>query len=366
VNKPVKRRSILPASPLAPLPAPQLDACAVTTRFGVAELLGLMVLYALVFGLLSLFRAPWPVFLVLGLFMAAVAVAQALLFRGTRPRRAATLGGALMMMVGAQGLLMFLELLRLSRTGGFHAETLLELALSVVCSAVFWLPFGAVAGYMAGTLMAGVFLVVRLLMGEYRLRAQVSLEPFGPEDADTLLQWLRDERVVRSERWRWAGFPADAQQFFHRLRVFQRLRGADSAAPAVRRYKAVDERSGRMVGYAEIHLTDTQPPGGRLELVCVGPDEPQRGLMGRAMVRELLCEAFEKLDLAEIEVGVDPHDRESTDCYLQAGFWGPEPSIIEWRRAAREWFLRRMHVSKRAWQRRHAVKAKNDATRETA
>jgi len=66
VTGPNKRERKQPAEPVYPLPSPQSDTCVVGLRFGVSELLGLMVLCALLFSVLQLARAPWYMFVVLG------------------------------------------------------------------------------------------------------------------------------------------------------------------------------------------------------------------------------------------------------------------------------------------------------------
>jgi len=192
------RRWIFSGPPLAPLPVPQLETCGVSVRFGMAEVLGLMVLYALVFSVLSLLKSSWYVFLAVGLFMAGVAVAQALLYSGRRPRLASALGGAILLGVGLPLALAILEVVSDLRAGRFQPEWLFMLVVRLPFFCIRCAPLGLVAGYAAGTLMAGAFLVVRMLTGELRLKPEIVLRAMVPEDCHTLEGWLEQ---IDQKKW---------------------------------------------------------------------------------------------------------------------------------------------------------------------
>jgi len=285
--------------------------------------------------------------------MAAVAIAQPLLFRGTRPRLAAALVGAVVTGLPAVALYLVTSIvLLLEPWPDRFLSTVLALGTMVWMMGLMGL--GALLGYATGGLMAGVFLVARVLLGEYRLKPRVVLQPLEPEDLHTLVEWLSNEEVRDSPQWRRAGFPADAEEFS------KRLEAAGRQAQRVRRYKAVDAESGRMVGYAEIHLPDTQPPKGRLALACVAPDIVQRGGVGLAMVRELLCEAFERLGVAVVDVVLDHRDWQAGACYAQAGFRNARLTWREWLKKGTLPPRRRAWLSEPEWRKRHAPEEKPD------
>lgn len=111
----------------------------VPRRFDLATLLTVTLAYALLFAALRVLRFEPLVFGLVAGFFTAVAIGQALLFKGDSPRKASVLVGA----VYWTGL-----------------QTLVGMAgVWSPCLAASFILWGGASGYVAGTLVAGVFLV---------------------------------------------------------------------------------------------------------------------------------------------------------------------------------------------------------------
>lgn len=149
----------LPKDPFAPRPPPRLYS--VPRRYDLATLMAVTLAYALLFAAMRLWDASPAAVGVVSLFVTVVGLAQAVLFRGRHPRAASLIGGAV-----AWFLCGLLNVLMWRRTADTPAEywitAAIGLAISSVCPAM-------VLGYLAGTLVAGVFLVADLIRKSLRL-----------------------------------------------------------------------------------------------------------------------------------------------------------------------------------------------------
>jgi hypothetical protein len=96
------------------------------------------------------------------LFFTAIGLGQMLLFQGKRPRRASVIVGGC--------LCPFLVF------SGFALASIVELEPSFfvggICMGTVSIPIGAVMGYLAGMLIAGVFLLIDML-GRRRGRGEI-------------------------------------------------------------------------------------------------------------------------------------------------------------------------------------------------
>ena len=127
----------------------------VPRQFGVVRVLGMLVVFALAFGLLRWLGAPTSVFVGVTLFFVLVGTGQSVLFRGREPRAASVLAG----MIAGPIVAVVTIILEMSfGAGPPHLSTfqLAALALLVVGAGAVW---GAPCGYVAGMLLAAVFLV---------------------------------------------------------------------------------------------------------------------------------------------------------------------------------------------------------------
>ena len=109
----------------------------VPRRYDLATVFVISFAFGLLFAGMRSMRWPPELALVTGLFISFVGVAQALLFKGSKPRLASVLAGAVFFLTFA--LIM-----------GFGPWLL-------------YLVLGSVLGYVAGTLIGGVFLVAEVL-----------------------------------------------------------------------------------------------------------------------------------------------------------------------------------------------------------
>jgi hypothetical protein len=123
------------------------EEAGVPRRFGIGTLLLITAMYAVLFAVLRVFHAPPFVFVEIAGFFTAVGLGQMFLFKGQRPRRASVIVG-----VGfyvAMSIFFWVDNRLLGR--GVFVLFLINL--------VEGLFFGALFGYLAGVMIAGVFLM---------------------------------------------------------------------------------------------------------------------------------------------------------------------------------------------------------------
>jgi hypothetical protein len=120
---------------------------AVPKRFGMSAILGITTALAILFGGLKWGNA-WPVFY---LFFGGQAIVICLvqMFVGSAPRLASTIAGAIIMPVFAVLAVVLAD----------RGPRLDEMA----CMLPFFIPFGALLGYITGTCAAGIFLIMDYL-----------------------------------------------------------------------------------------------------------------------------------------------------------------------------------------------------------
>ena len=120
-------------------------------------MLVIVTMFAVVFSLLQLSKAPAPVYPFVGGFCGAVVLGQMLLFGGRKPRAASCIAGGCAMPL--------LALIIAVASGGKHVLDQLradpiEMLGSLLCSGFALAIFGVLAGYVIGTFCAGVFLII--------------------------------------------------------------------------------------------------------------------------------------------------------------------------------------------------------------
>lgn len=145
-------------------------------RFDLATLLSVSTASALLFGVLRLLGAgPWGFFLI-SAFLTWVALAQAVLYGGKRPRLASLWAGGAVGLVGACWLSQNNLPWQWSLLRGPWDFFLLLFGLVVSCSCGF--AFWAFLGYLAGALIAGVFLIAD------GIRRRLQRRPAPPLDGE--------------------------------------------------------------------------------------------------------------------------------------------------------------------------------------
>jgi hypothetical protein len=149
---------------------------AVPRRFGVGTLLVISAAYAALFGGLRAIGYPGVAIAAIAIFLTAAGLGQ-MIFGQRAARLGSMVAGAIM------GPVIFLmEILMLNRV--HRADDLLA---GLAC----WITTGGVFGYFAGTLVAGIFLVMdalnRLIHGDKALDQVVNAESVGektPQEPD--------------------------------------------------------------------------------------------------------------------------------------------------------------------------------------
>ncbi len=121
----------------------------VPRRFGVGILLVITTMFAVLFAIMQMLRLPPLAFAGIAVFFGAVGLGQMLLFKGERPRRASVIVGACFFPCLVFGTIDF-------ESVGSRWVFPFDLCMGMFCS----IPVGALYGYLAGVLIAGVFLVI--------------------------------------------------------------------------------------------------------------------------------------------------------------------------------------------------------------
>ncbi|MGO9113450.1 MAG: Clp protease N-terminal domain-containing protein [Thermoguttaceae bacterium] len=139
-------------------------AVGVPRRFGVFIMMLMVTLYAFLFSLLKLLRASNLVFVLLALLFTGIGIGQAMMFGGRYPRAASIWTGSILVPIEVCVYVM-------CQTGSPNVGSLrgcmIYLAIFILC-----IPFGAVFGYLFGTLTAGGF----WLVDRYEKRQQAAKE----------------------------------------------------------------------------------------------------------------------------------------------------------------------------------------------
>lgn len=118
----------------------------VPRRFDLATLFVVSLAYALLFGLMRALHFPTIVFLVSALYVTFVGLAQAVLFRGKKPREASIIASGVYWVVA-----MWIGFAN-SGPNGFNL-------LGAFVISLCWATVGSAFGYLFGVVIAGIFLL---------------------------------------------------------------------------------------------------------------------------------------------------------------------------------------------------------------
>jgi len=129
----------------------------VPRRFGMGVLLVITAMYAVLFGVMRGIGANPITFVLVTLFFTAVGTGQMLLFRGRQPRWASMVAGAAACPLLYLGGIIYYRL-------AFGLRTSPDICGGFTCGVIA----GAIYGYLAGVLIAGVFLIADWLAGRAR------------------------------------------------------------------------------------------------------------------------------------------------------------------------------------------------------
>ncbi len=128
---------------------PSSKVYSVPRRYDLATLFAVSVAYAFLFGGMRFFAWPPVVFALVAGFFTCVGLGQALLFGGKEPRAASVLVGVFYGPI----------VLVISAVGWGGASNIGKLSVGAICTAIG----GGLYGYLAGVIVAGVFLVADLM-----------------------------------------------------------------------------------------------------------------------------------------------------------------------------------------------------------
>jgi RimJ/RimL family protein N-acetyltransferase len=143
---------------------------------------------------------------------------------------------------------------------------------------------------------------------------KIELQPFCHDDFDRLIQWVPTAEFMIL----WSGpfftFPLDGAQ----LEAY--LKSAQIQPPVRKPFKAVDCDTGFVIGHIELNNIDYRNMAATLSKVLVGnPDYRGKGI-GKQMVRQLMCIAFDELHLHRIDLRTFDFNTSAINCYKKVGF----------------------------------------------
>ncbi len=155
-------------------------AAGVPRRFSLGRLMLITAFFAVLFGLLSWLDAHPILFVAVGVFVVLVGLAQVFLFSGKKPRKASVVAGSA---VGA--LIVVVGFLVDLFTGGVpFGDILFGMFFALPVMTGISALLGGVLGYMAGCLIAGVFLGKRVDLPEADDRRSETPDPLCPEGTE--------------------------------------------------------------------------------------------------------------------------------------------------------------------------------------
>ncbi len=143
----------------------------------------------------------------------------------------------------------------------------------------------------------------------------IELQRFEDRDIDRLLGWIGSEERALVQ---WAGpvfrHPLDRAQLEAHLAT-AREPGADR-----RVFKAVEAKSGRVVGHAELTVIDETEKSARISRMLVGERSRRGQGLGEQILRAVLRVAFVELGLLHVTLGVYDFNHAAIRCYEKLGF----------------------------------------------
>ena len=143
---------------------------------------------------------------------------------------------------------------------------------------------------------------------------RIKLQPFTEADIDRLIDWVPSEEFLLQ----WGGlelkFPLDRDQ------LREHLAKATLENPDRFIYKAMDAKTGEVVGHGEILAIDRQNRSATIGRILVGPPEMRGRGVGQQIVGELLGIAFRELSLHRVVLRVLDFNKGAIRCYENVGF----------------------------------------------
>jgi RimJ/RimL family protein N-acetyltransferase len=142
----------------------------------------------------------------------------------------------------------------------------------------------------------------------------IELHYFTEADFDQLIDWFDSKK----EYIQWGGGGFGYPLTHEKLQ--SHIEGANKEGSKKLIYKAVAEKSGKVVGHISLESIDRQNRSARVCRVLIG-DESMRGKgAGEALMKEILQVAFKQHHLHRVSLGVYDFNDSAIRCYEKAGF----------------------------------------------
>ncbi|SHJ30287.1 Protein N-acetyltransferase, RimJ/RimL family [Hymenobacter daecheongensis DSM 21074] len=176
----------------------------------------------------------------------------------------------------------------------------------------------------------------------------IRLEYFTPADFQQLITWVKDEHLLMN----WAGamfsFPLTPGSLAWYVEDTNDLLTSDAFI-----YKAVDTRTGDVVGHISLGGLSRKNSSARISRVLVGDTHTRGRGIGQAMVTQVLKIGFEQLNLHRIELGVYSFNQAAIRCYQKSGLTIEGTSRDVLRHQGEYWSLVEMSMLAAEWRALH-------------
>jgi RimJ/RimL family protein N-acetyltransferase len=143
----------------------------------------------------------------------------------------------------------------------------------------------------------------------------VKLENFEKEDFKQLINWMNSEHLLTN----WAGslfnYPLTEESLDWYIEDVNDLDRSDAFV-----YKAVDEKTGEIVGHISLGGISKKNRAARISRVLVGNTAERGKGYCTEMIKAILKLGFEELKLHRISLGVYDFNRAAIRCYEKCGF----------------------------------------------
>jgi hypothetical protein len=302
---------------LEPLEGPVADVASVPRRFGVGVLMILMTAIAVLFAAMKTLRAPPDVFASVAVLFLAVTLGQILLYQGKQPRQASIWTGAVVFPLEVYAW----SLISASQPHGDFStyEGALYFSTGMLIVTV---PAGALFGYLAGCVMAGIFFVQEKFRRRSYQSVKVVLLPFTENDFDTLISWLRPLKLFNLWSRGQFRYPLDRQQ------LVDHLHQTANEPPQCLGFKAVYGEIQEMVAYIELANINQDEFGANITRAIVDPSRNDRDQLSPALVEAIVQHAFNQLGLPWLAVVLHRSEAQSLHCFRKHGFHDSSITIL--------------------------------------
>ena len=146
----------------------------------------------------------------------------------------------------------------------------------------------------------------------------LQLSPFGLDNFDTLTSWIADERAQAVWSANTFPFPLTLDDMEDHLTI------CHSDAPHREFMKAVDSKTGKMVGVFGLKRVDSLGHTGHLSMIMVSPDVRGTGT-GAAMVKAALTRGFAAKGFRRMQLYVFDFNTAAQKCYISCGMTNEGP-----------------------------------------